>query len=328
MAILQHNIRICVIATWFGEWPPYLPCLLVSCAFNKDIDWLFIGDRDFPCPQSDNIRMMKMSSRNFAAIATERLGFKVSIGDPYKICDFKPLFGKIYEDQLNTFDYWGYFDLDMVFGNLNKYLEPLLARQPDIVSFYPDFLSGPFCLYKNCSTVNNLYSRCPGHQAILEDPKHRAFDENIPQQVAGARLFIYRVSYLMKVIFRGPRYRLNVPELRYHFQWYAKQLNSRCSLPSDMTDVIHKASREGHIQVVFKDLIRSDRDYRRSGLRSWKISWENGHLTDRRNAREMFAYHFVDTKKNPAFMVEPAPCKKGEFIISEKGTEKIGHGSE
>jgi len=321
MTHIDGELNICVISAWFGRLPSYLPYFLKTCAANPYIDWMLITDQPLPFPSSENIRIMAMSKISLADLASKQLGFDVTIDDPYKVCDFKPLFGKIFKNQLNTYKYWGYCDLDIVFGDFSKQIQPVLVENPDIISFYKNFLSGPFCLYRNTSTVINLFSQCPDYKSVFQDPEHKAFDEHIPYRMGILRILYYRILYILKFIFVGPRYKLHCPEIRYQFQWYAKKLVSRISPPSDMTDIVFKASRASRIKVIFMDLIRSDRAFRRQGRRSWIISWQKGKLRDRKLGDELFAFHFVDSKNNPEFVVESVTDHIENFTISDKGIE-------
>jgi hypothetical protein len=286
---------------------------------------MLISDQQLPSPLSENIIVMSLSKTSFADLASERLGFDVTLDDPYKICDFKPLFGKIFKTQLNRYKYWGYCDLDIVFGDISKQIHPVLVENPDIISFYMNFLSGPFCLYRNTENVINLFSQCPEYKSILQDPDHKAFDEHIPKKISIFRIFYNLIFYFLKFIFAGPRYKLHGPEIHYQFQWHAKKLNSRRLTPSDMTDIVHKAYRAKQIKVIFKDLIKSDRAFRRQGHRSWKISWQKGYLRDRERGDDLFAFHFIDSKNNPEFVVEPVADYSEGFTISDKRIECILH---
>jgi len=169
----------------------------------------------------------------------------------------------------------------------------------------------------------NLYKLSAEHRTILKDPVHRAFDEHIPLKIAGIRIILYKILYLLKLLFEGPRYRLHVPEIRYHFQWYAKKLKSRNSPPLDMTDIVHKASKEKQVKVIFKDLVRSDRAFRRKGRDRWIISWQDGKLTDTNDGDDILAFHFVDSKNDPAFDIKSFVETAENFIISDKGIECV-----
>jgi hypothetical protein len=325
MAHIDGELNICVISVWFGRLPSYLPCFLKTCAANSFVDWILVSDQQLSSMPPENIRVMAMSKTSFTELASKQLGFNININDPYKLCDFKPLFGKIFQDQLESYNYWGYCDLDIIFGTLSKQIQPLLIESPDIISFYQGFLSGPFCLFRNTSIVVNLFSQIPDYKSILQDPEHKAFDEHIPKRTPSFRILYYRMLYLLKLVFVGPRYSLHGREIRYQFQWYAKQLNSRISQPSDMTDMVHKASRAKHLNVIFKELIRSDRAFRRMGRNTWNLSWQKGILRDRNCGAELFAFHFVDSKNNSDFVVDLVDNNTEKFTISDQGIECSMH---
>lgn len=321
MAHTDGKLNICVISVWFGRLPSYLPYFLKTCTANSFVDWILVTDQQLSAMPADNIKVMAMSKTSFTDLASEQLGFNIYIDDPYKLCDFKPLFGKIFQDHLQSYYYWGYCDLDIIFGTISKQIQPLLVESPDIISFYQGFLSGPLCLFRNTSTVVNLFSQIPDYKTILQVPEHKAFDEHIPNRTAGFRILYYRMLYLLKLVFVGPRYSLIGREIRYQFQWYVKQLNSRISQPSDMTDMVHKAGRAQQLKVIFKDLIRSDRAFRRMGRNNWNLSWQNGILRDRNGGVELFAFHFVDSKNNPDFVVDLVDNNTEKFTISDRGIE-------
>jgi len=45
---------ICLVRWWFGDYLPYMDCVLRSCAANPDIDWLLLTDN----PSRKNFRPM------------------------------------------------------------------------------------------------------------------------------------------------------------------------------------------------------------------------------------------------------------------------------
>ena len=93
--------------------------------------------------------------------------------NPYKLCDYRPAFGYIFKDLTRGFDYWGYCDLDMIFGDLQKYLP---TKKYDKISRL-----GPFCLYRNIKRVNEAFmlnGNCKfNYKGIFSSNVHFAFDE-------------------------------------------------------------------------------------------------------------------------------------------------------
>ena len=49
----------------------------------------------------------------------------INLRSPYKLCDLKPAYGYIFNNLLKDFDYWGYSDLDLLFGNLDELLKKI-----------------------------------------------------------------------------------------------------------------------------------------------------------------------------------------------------------
>jgi len=90
--------KIGVIIVYFGSIPAYFQHFINGCKFNDHIDWFFVTDiKDIP-NISDNIHRINFSIDAFNNLAGKKLGFSVQIKNPYKLCDFKPAYGLIFED--------------------------------------------------------------------------------------------------------------------------------------------------------------------------------------------------------------------------------------
>lgn len=317
----EVEIKICIISVWFGPWPSYLPFFLKTCTANNLISWILVTDQEIQDRTAENIAFKTMSKQAFIKTASEKLGFDISLDDSYKLCDLKPTFGTIFEDLLSGYHYWGYCDIDLVFGEIRKQILPLLEEGPDIVSGYPNFLAGPFSLFRNTHKINNLFRDCPDHQQILQDPSHRAFDENIPRKIPFVTKCINRIQYLISLVVFGPRYHFNIPEIRYNFQWFAKKRMSYKYPSQDMTELVFKASHKKSIKVVFRDLIKSDRAYARQGRKGWKISWQDGKVKDVIKGEDLFAFHFIDSKNDPGFVNNGCIDNLRKFTITEHKIE-------
>ena len=141
--------KICLILPYFGKLPSYWDGFIDSCADNKDIDFLIVTDcitADAPSTPSNicikHMTWPQMQAKLKSELA--QLGYrKVCISWPYKLCDYKPTYGYLFEEDLRGYDYWGYIDCDLVFGNIRKFLQKIDFGQYDRV----------FRLYRflNCS---------------------------------------------------------------------------------------------------------------------------------------------------------------------------------
>lgn len=114
-------MKIKVISPYFGQFPPYFDLFLESCRYNSEITFLIFTDqRDIPlCPT--NVTIFKWQFNDLKKLVQEKLSLGVKamqVFSPYKLCDYKPAYGKIFEDYLVDADYWGFCDIDLIFGSI------------------------------------------------------------------------------------------------------------------------------------------------------------------------------------------------------------------
>lgn len=170
--------RILVAAAYFGCLPDTFPLWLTSCRFNPDIDWLVVTDAptevyDFP----PNVHVHAMTMAAFAERLSEFAGVLTTFNTPYKACDYRPLYSCLTDMVPGRWDFWGHCDLDMLFGDVRRFLTPEILAANDKI-----FGVGHFTLYRNDDDTNQYYRRPHpdlDYRAILADPVHRAFDEHV-----------------------------------------------------------------------------------------------------------------------------------------------------
>jgi hypothetical protein len=320
----KTDCKILVIAVWLGNWPAYFPFFLKSIGHPGKPDFLIVGDQVVLPPVPGNVGFKRYSIKQLNELASERLNFKTSITNGLKLCDFKPVYGKIFQNHLQGYDYWGYCDIDLILGDSIKFIPPLVAGEPDVVSFYPGFLSGPFCLFRNNEKTINLYTQIPSHRTVLKSPVHHAFDENIvnpSNKLSGVRTAGLKIRYLAGFPFNPGAGGFKPAEIAYRFQWYVKQHTLIEGQPEDMTDLIFQEKNNGRLKAVFTDLLSSDREFRRLGRKDWDLSWHNGTLMDMNYNREIFGFHFVDMKNQPCFNVPGPDAVPDAFRLTRKGFE-------
>ena len=100
---------------------------------------------------------------------------KVKIEKPYKLCDFKPAYGKIFEDYIVNYDFWGYCDLDMIFGNISQFVTTDILEEYDKINKY-----GHFTLLRNTPLLKLLYQRDGAifsYIDVFQSKENYAFDE-------------------------------------------------------------------------------------------------------------------------------------------------------
>lgn len=164
----------CVYSKRGGAFPNTFPLWLSSVENNPSIDFLFITNKHIEnIPK--NVRLILLGLKDVKALAEQKIGMSVSLERPYKLCDFKPAYGKIFEDYLCEYDYWGHCDLDMIFGDIRA-----IVSENNLKYFDKFFNEGHLSLYRNSPDVNNaykLYGSYYDYKLVFSRPQNYCFDE-------------------------------------------------------------------------------------------------------------------------------------------------------
>lgn len=147
--------RIVLIIPYFGQFPNYFDLWIKSAEANKSFDFFIYTDQHFPSLsiKGNNIKIVNTSFQELVKKIKNKLG-NVVINKPYKLCDYKPCYGCIFEDDIADYDYWGFCDIDLIFGNLESFITDDLLNEYDKLFFH-----GHFCLMKNCDKMRYLWKR-------------------------------------------------------------------------------------------------------------------------------------------------------------------------
>lgn len=141
---------LALVLTYFGELPNYFDLWLESAKRNSTIDFLIFTDCEIR-PQN-NIKVYKCSLSDIKARACKVFGFQCKLESPYKLCDYKPACGLLFQKELQGYDYWGHIDPDIVMGDLRKFLTDELLEQYEKISNL-----GHLIVYKNTVEVNEKF---------------------------------------------------------------------------------------------------------------------------------------------------------------------------
>lgn len=111
-----------------------------------------------------NVRLLKCTLAEVKALAEKKLSFNVCLDQPYKLCDFKPAYGFLFEEYIGGYEYWGHCDCDILFGNLENLLTPLLEQGYDKL-----FAAGHMTIYKNTYENNRRFMSLHNGRAIYKE---------------------------------------------------------------------------------------------------------------------------------------------------------------
>lgn len=176
---IERNVpSICIVICYYGQFPESFQMFLDSCACNSSFKWLIVTDPSIMDNYSvpENVQILKMKIKELEILASDKIGYPVLISTPRKLCDYKPAYGLIFEDFLKEYEWWGYGDIDVVYGDLSKYFTE--ERLKNFDKIYP---FGHLSLIRNnmaCKRAFELDSKKTRNaKRVYRTPEMLGFDE-------------------------------------------------------------------------------------------------------------------------------------------------------
>jgi hypothetical protein len=168
---------VVLLSCYFGRFPWYFTYFLESCKYNSSVSFVIITDNEAPNDLPANVRIVNSTLEEISRNASGKLGLKVSIEKPYKLCDFKPVYGYLFPEHTQGFDFWGHCDIDVIFGNIRNFIMDEMLDEYEFISVRHDYISGHFALYKNNEKMNELFMQSKDYKRVLGSLFHHCFDE-------------------------------------------------------------------------------------------------------------------------------------------------------
>lgn len=209
---------VAIICAYFGALPGCYRTWLRSCECNPSIDFLLFTDQEI-VSHFANFHPIRMTFEEMRSLVNERIGYKVALDYPYKLCDLKPMYGIFFEKYLEKYDYWGHCDMDLVFGDLRSFFEQYELEK------YDKFLDlGHLSIYRNTSENNKRFmqkgSCCGSWKDVISDVCGHAFDERngvyLIYKENGYPMFEKRIYADIATIYK--RFRCALEDTNYDYQ--------------------------------------------------------------------------------------------------------------
>lgn len=167
--------KVLFIIPYFGKFNNYFPLFLKSCEKNSDYNWLIITDDRSNYEFPKNVRVIYDTFNDFSKkIKNKFENVNISLKTPYKLCDFKPTYGYIFKDYISDYDYWGYCDVDLIFGKINNFID---FNDNDIDRYDKIGVLGHFSIYKNTEEINTMFLKDNRYLSVLTSENIYKFDE-------------------------------------------------------------------------------------------------------------------------------------------------------
>lgn len=178
-------ITKCFVITEFGKPLGWTQTYINEVQHLKKDGWYWkiFTPNKYTVPNDGNVEIIPFSVGDFNDLVEEKLTIRPQLfvsksGVPsVHITDFYVFTGLIFDEWLKDVNYWGITNLDIVYGNLSKFISDEKIEKSDIWTDDVDretgegIINGIFSLWKNIPYVNNLCYKIPNWQAkIAQDP--------------------------------------------------------------------------------------------------------------------------------------------------------------
>ncbi len=175
---MKKGNSILIINVYFGKLPWYFELYLFTCSYNKDVDFIILTDQDLISYRlPENVNSLFYQIDDFKSDIYRSLGFEIPDIIGLKLCDYRPAFGLIFDWFIKPYDFWGYSDIDVVYGNIRSFITDTVLKRYDLISVRPEYLTGFFSLYRNTKKVNELFKHSKSFIQLFQNEKYMAFDE-------------------------------------------------------------------------------------------------------------------------------------------------------
>jgi hypothetical protein len=284
---------------------------------------MFFTDCGRPSVTYENTHFIDFTLDDFSRLAKKRIGLDLQFRNPYKLCDLKPAYGDIFAEYIKAYDFWGYGDIDLIYGNLNSYLIEGLLKNFDILSNHPKFITGHLCILRNSPEIVSLYKENGVYKEVFQDPYYTGFDEQLLK-----RKINLEAGQLQTTM------RVHLQKHIRNFSWTSslsgmvpgvlkRRISRRIgTVVKDFTSIVrHHAEVEG-IRVIHVRTFQSDLMLEKRGIRNWSIYWDKGRLISSFNREGILYFHFIMSKLNQSFSVQDFKPGTVRFLLTSSGISR------
>lgn len=249
-------MKSCIIIPFFGKWPAYYPLFLKNCD-NLPFDVLIFTDLEPTGREPDAVKIIPFSLQDFRQRIRDLFNLDAAISSGYKLCDFRPSYALVFEEYLKEYAFWGWGDMDLVYGDTQAFLSDKLLEEFDVISMRKYWVSGSFCLLRNDDRINRLFLQNDSYKKIFTDPAHFSFSE------CGKQWSFLRQGEDILAL-----------DLPY----------------ANFTQMIRREEREGRLTCYFRDHIKES-------INPGEYVKVSANSVQDNNQKSLFHYHYISEKK-------------------------------
>lgn len=173
----MNTKKVVLIIVYIGKLPDFFKIWLNSCSFNKEIDWIIYTDDNTSFDYPENVKPVYTTFSEIKKLFQSKFDFPISLDSHVKLCDYKTAYGDIFSESIQSYAYWGYCDIDVVWGNIGSFIQKY-----NLLDYDKACDTGHFTIYRNTPEITTLYKHgkekgLMDYREVYSNPKIYAFDE-------------------------------------------------------------------------------------------------------------------------------------------------------
>lgn len=197
---------IAYVVPYFGKMRKDFNLWLYTCKYNPTIDWIILTDDHSIYPYPPNVKVVYTTFEALKSRIQSIFNFEIVLDKPYKLCDYKVAYGEIFMKELKDYDFWGYCDMDVIWGDIRHFITNEILESYEKIGF-----QGHSTLYKNTPEVNSRYKRKLNGEEVYKKyfttKENNFFDENVMTNIYQE----YNIPFYHEITFA------NISPLAYNF---------------------------------------------------------------------------------------------------------------
>ncbi len=202
----ERMATILYIVPYFGRFPGIFPAWLHSCGNNPTVDWLILTDDERPFNYPPNVRTVYTTFEAVRERMQKLFDYPISLEKPYKLCDYKVVYGAAFPEYVAGYDFWGFCDIDLIWGDIRRFLTPEVLGRYEKIGY-----QGHSTLFRNNGRNNSIFRERMGEESIrplLQSPEAGFTDED----------FIIRLYDYMNIPIYREKTFANLSSFVYNFK--------------------------------------------------------------------------------------------------------------
>lgn len=208
-------MKVKLLSLWVGPLPPWMPKFEAQMRRFETVEWELVK-------LEGRSRAAQIGSLN--ALASSRLGFPCQKGhSANSVCDFRPAYADLFPEQYEGCDWWGWCDLDVVFGDLDSMLPAILVDGVEALSFKDRYLSGCCAVFRNSERMRGMY-RHGDPEKVLSDERYHCWDESGYHEGSGEGFFHLMERHGVAMEKRSDLYLYDSPQEKHGVRWDGSKL--------------------------------------------------------------------------------------------------------